>query len=240
MATSAEGDIQRDVQPEQQFPLFRVIDGVREDEGRIVARVEELRERVQRRTGLHGRPLADAVARQLVDEHAFRSAAIGAGAALPWSLPLIGPLGTIALMVLGGALLQLANEVELCYAVAAAYRTRLGSERLRMVAFWLVRLNNYDDLRGRALTMGVRLTVRKLVEKLLTIGLTRAFAATAMPMMMQGMSMQMVAQAPWYVRAVPYLGVPVLAVLSWRSTSAVGERAIAYFAEGEGHPVPHP
>jgi hypothetical protein len=219
---------------ERRLPLLRVIDGVREDEGQIVARVEARRSALAERTGLEGRELADALARELVDVHALRSAALGAGAALPWSVPLLGPYATTVVTVLGGAVWQLANEVELGYGVAAAYRTPLSSERLRMVAFWLVRLTNYDDLRDRALTMGLRLTTRKLVEKLIAIGLTRAFAATAMPMMMGRMGATVAPSvAPLYVRAVPYLGVPVLAYLGWRSTQAVGERAIAYFTDAD-------
>jgi hypothetical protein len=233
MATGAEGIGDGNVLLERKFPLLRVIEGVREDEGKIVARVEERRAALAEQTGLRGRELADALARQLVDEHALRSAAIGAGAALPWSFPLLGPVGTTLFTVLGGAMLQLANEVELCYAIGATYRTRLSSERLRLVAFWLVRLTNFDELRAKALTMGVRLTTRKLVEKLIAIGLTRAFAATAMPAMMQGMGIAATQTAPWYVRAVPYLGVPALGYLGWRSTQGVGERAIAYFSEAD-------
>lgn len=232
MATTADASGSGSVRSERDLPLFRVIDGVREDEGTITARVEARRAELEAETGLTGRPLADRLARELVERHAVRSAAIGAGAALPWTMPIIGRLGSMAVTVLGGALWQLANEVELTYAIAAAYRTRLGSERLRVVCFWLVRLSNYDELRERALTMGVRLTVRKLVEKLVVVGLTRAFAATAMPMMMGHMGAQAAtSQAAWYTRAVPYVGVPVLAYLGWRSTQGVGERAIAYFSD---------
>ncbi|MES2642473.1 MAG: hypothetical protein V4850_23520 [Myxococcota bacterium] len=218
---------------EREFPLFRVIDGVREHEGKIVARVEERRVALAARTGLTGRPLADALARDLVEDAALRTAAIGASAALPLTLPVLGMIGSTLLTVLGGALWQAAVEVELCYAIGAAYRTRMPSERVRTIAFWLVRLANYGDLQERALAMGVRFTVRKLVEKLVAIGLARAVAATAGGMMMGGMMGRAVvgAPVPWYVRATSFIGVPVLAVIGWRSTQGVGERAIAYFSE---------
>jgi hypothetical protein len=216
---------------EDELPLFRVIDGVRANEGAIVARIEARRAVLAERTGLSGRALADELAKELVDDAAVRSALIGATAALPLSLPLIGPWVSLFVAVVGGALLQLANEVDLVYQVAAAYRTRLSSERLRMVAFWLVRLTNYDDLQQKALALGVRVTVRKLTEKLVAVGLARAIGATA-PSMMAGMVRgAAAAPAPWYVRATAYLGVPVIAVLGWRSTMAVGQRAIAYFSE---------
>ena len=218
-----------------ELPLFRVIDGVRADEGRIVARVEVLRAQLAEKTGLQGRALAHAFARELVDEAAFKSASIGAVAALPWSLPVVGTVGSILITVLGSALWQLANEVEMTYAVAMAYRSQIPPDELRLVSFWLVRLTNYDDLRSRALTLGVRLTLRKLIEKLVAIGLTRAFAATAPSMMMAGM-MRGAEVAPSYVQAVSFLGVPVLALLSWRSAQATGERAIEYFSEGRTTP----
>jgi hypothetical protein len=216
---------------EGEFPLFRVIDGVRANEGAIVARIEERRAALAARTGLSGRALADALARELVDDAAVRSALIGATAALPFSLPLIGPWISLFVAVVGGALLQLANEVDLVYQVAAAYRTRLSSERLRMVAFWLVRLTNYDDLQHKAMALGVRVTVRKLTEKLVAVGLARAIGATAPGMMAGMMRGAAAAPVPWYVRATAYLGVPVITVLGYRSTQAVGQRAIAYFSE---------
>ena len=210
-----------------------MIDGVRQSEGAIVARVEERRAALAEKTGLSGRALADRLAEELVEDAALRSALIGAGAALPVSLPLIGPWGSLLLAVSGGALLQTATEVELAYAVAAAYRTRLSSEKLRMVSFWLVQLSNYDELSTRAVKIGVRVTVRKLVEKLVAVGLVRALGATAPGMMMTGMMGRAAAAAPapWYVRATGLLGVPVLACLAWRSAHDVGGRAIAYFSE---------
>jgi hypothetical protein len=214
---------------EREFPLFRVIDGVRETEGAIVARIETRREALAAETGLAGKALADVLAEELVDQAALRSALIGAGAALPLSWPLIGWFGSIVVNVTAGAILQLGTEVQLVYEVAAAYRTRLHADELRMVSFWLVRLTNYDDLQARALAIGVRVTVRKLVEKLVAVGLARAVGATA-----TGMRVGQAAAAapgPWYVRAAGFLGVPVLAAVGWRSTMAVGSRAIAYFTE---------
>lgn len=218
---------------EREFPLFRVIDGVRESEGAIVARVEERRARLAAETGLTGRALADELAEELVAAAALRSALIGAGAALPISLPLLGPWVSLALALASGALLQVATEVELVYALAATYRARLDPEELRTVAFWLVRLTNFDDLQQKALTLGVRVTVRKLVEKLVAVGLARAVGATATGVV-AGMMMSrasLVTPQPWYVQATRFLGVPVLAGLGWKGTRGVGQRAIAYFGE---------
>jgi hypothetical protein len=161
-----------------------------------------------------------------------RSALIGAGAALPITLPLVGFWASLLITVSGGAFLQLATEVDIVYGVAAAYRTRLPSDRLRMTAFWLVQLTNFEDLQARAVTIGTRVTVRKLVEKLVAVGLSRALAATA-PGMMGGMMGRVAAGSPmpWYVRATSLLGVPVIACFGWQSANATGERAMAYFEE---------
>jgi hypothetical protein len=210
---------------EAELPLLRVIDGVRAQEGVIVARIEERRQRLGQQTGLSGRALADALAQQLIDETSSRTGLIGAASAMPLTLPVLGPWASMVLAVAVGAFFQLAAEVELVYQIAAVYRTRLSSERLRMVAFWLVRLTNYDDLQQMALALGVRVTVRKLVEKLVAVGLARALGATA-----QGVVAGL-GRGPWYVRATAWLGVPVIAVLGWRSTQAVGRRAVAYFSE---------
>jgi hypothetical protein len=208
-----------------------VIDGVRASEGAIVARIEERRAALAARTGLAGRELADALAQELVDDASVRSALIGALSAMPLSFPFVGPWVSLVVAVASGAFFQLAGEVELVYQIAAAYRTRLSSERLRMVAFWLVRLTNYEDLQQKAMELGVRVTVRKLTEKLVAIGLARAIGATAPRMMAGVVRGTAAAPAPWYVRATAWLGVPVVTVLGYRSTQAVGQRAIAYFRE---------
>ena len=222
---------------EDRFPLLRLIDAIRADEARIAEKVAFRRQRLAEETGLEGRALTDELAKELIEDAKVRSALIGAGFALPWTLPLAGMIGSLALTVLGAALWQTANEVELVYELGYVYGTKHDPGRLRMVAFWLVQLTNYDDLRARAMTTGVRLTVRKLVEKLLAVGLTRAFAATTHSLMMARMMGGVAPTQPWYVRATEYLGVPVLFYFGWKSTGGVGRRALAYFREEAGFEV---
>lgn len=215
---------------EDEFPLFGLIDAVRASDQTIRARVEERRRSIQSRTGLEDRALADALAYELIEDARLRSALVGAGAALPFTIPVLGFWGTMFVTIAAAALWQLAIEVELVYALAYAYGVRMDPERLRLVAFWVVHLTNFDDLRERALTIGVRLTVRKLVEKLLSVGLARAFEATAQSVMMARM-MGRIPVEPWYVSATKYLGVPLLFYFGWQSTGGVGDRARAYFSE---------
>lgn len=219
--------------PEDDFPLLRLIDAVRADAPRIEEKVALRRRLLAEQTGLAGRALSDQLARELIGDAKLRSAAIGAGFALPWTIPFVGFWGTLVLTIAGAALWQTANEVELVYELAHVYGSRLPPDRLRMVSFWLVQLTNYDDLRERALTIGVRLTVRTLVQKLIAVGLTRALSATAQTLMMARM-MGGVPTQPWYVRATEYLGVPVLFYFGWTSTRAVGARALDYFLEEAG------
>lgn len=218
---------------EDNFPLLRVIDAVRADESRIREKVELRRRLLATETGLSGRALTEALAEDLILDAKLRSASIGAGFALPWTIPFVGFWGTLAFTVLGAALWQTANEVELVYELAYVYGTRLDSERLRLTSFWLVQLTNYDDLRERALTTGVSLTVRKLTQKLIAVGLMRAYGATAHSLMMARM-MGGVPSQPWYVRATEYIGVPVLFYFGWKSTNGVGKRAVDYFREEVG------
>lgn len=213
---------------EASFPLLRVVDAVRADERRIRAKVEGRRAELAARSGLAGAALADALAEDLVLDAKLRSALIGAGFALPWSVPFVGVWGTIALAVIGAALWQTANEVELVYELAYVYDADLEPDALRLTAFWLVQLANFEDLRARAMSTGVNLTVRKLVQKLIAVGLMRAYGATAHSMMM-ARALPGARGQPWYVRATEYIGVPVLFWFGWRSTAGVGRRAVAYF-----------
>lgn len=212
-------------------PLLAIIDRIRASEEQIHARVGARRAELATRTGLSGAALRQALAQELILEAKWRAAGVGAVAALPVTLPLLGFWGSLVFTVIGAALLQLALEVELVIALAFAYEADLSGDRLRMLAFWLVRLTNYDDLRTRALTLGVRLTVRKLVEKLLAVGLARAFEATAHEVMMARMMGRATGES-WPVRATRYLGVPLLFYFGWQSAAGVGERARAWF-EGE-------
>jgi hypothetical protein len=221
---------------EDDFPLLRLIDRIRADEARIAEKVAMRRRLLHEETGLSGRALTDTLVTELVQDAKLRSATIGAGFALPWTLPLVGVWGSLFLTVLGAALWQTANEVELVYEIGHAYGTRLEPERLRLTAFWLVQLTNYDDLRERALSTGVRLTVRKLVQKLIAVGLTRAYGATAHSLAMARMMGRKPGE-PWYIRATEYIGVPILFYFGWKSTGGVGRRAIAYFREEVGFEV---
>jgi hypothetical protein len=210
-----------------------VIDRIRASEEEIQARVEARRAELAAETGLSGRPLADALAADLIESARWRAATIGATSALPFTIPILGFWGTLIFTVVGAAIWQLAVEVELVYALGFAYGVRKEPGHMRMVAFWLVQLTNFDDLRGRALTIGVRLTTRKLVEKLIAVGLTRAFEATAHSVAMARM-MGRVPAEPWFVRATQYLGVPVLFFFGWKSVTGVGSRATSYFLEEAG------
>ena len=218
---------------EDNFPLLHLIDAVRADEWRIAEKVAMRRRLLAEQTGLAGGALTEALANELILDAKLRSASIGAGFALPWAIPFIGFWGSLAFTVLAAALWQTANEVELVYELGYVYGTRLESTRLRLTAFWLVQLTNYDDLRERALSTGVSLTVRKLTQKLVAVGLMRAYGATAHSLMMARM-MGGAPTQPWYVRATEYLGVPVLFYFGWKSTSAVGKRAVEYFREEQG------
>ncbi len=221
---------------EENFPLLRLIDATRADEARIAEKVALRRHLLAEQTGLSGRALTEELATELIEDAKLRSAAIGAGFALPWTIPLVGFWGSMALTVLGAALWQTTNEVELVYELGYAYGTALSPEQKRVTAFWLVQLTNYDDLRQRALTTGVNLTVRKLVQKLVAVGLMRAYAASAHTVMVARMVGGKPSQ-PWYVRATEYLGVPVLFYFGWKSTSGVAKRAVAYFREEVGFEV---
>ncbi len=215
---------------EDSFPLLRLIDAVRTDEARLREKVELRRGLLAIETGLEGAALTHALAQDLIFDAKLRSATIGAGFALPWMIPLLGFWGTLALTVLGAAWWQTVNEVELVYELAYVYRSRLEPDRLRLTSFWLVQLTNYDDLRERALETGVSLTVRKLVEKLIAVGLMRASGATAHSLIRSGRTGGPPRQ-PWFVRATEYIGVPVCFYVGWKSTSAVGRRALAYFED---------
>lgn len=201
---------------EPDLALFQLIDAIRADPDAIAARVAAVTSRFPERAR---------AARELVEDAALRSALVNAGSALPGSLPVVGPVGTFAIALFGSALWQLAIEVELVYALAHLYGSKDDPERQRMVAFWLVRLTNFDELRELALQMGVTVTVKKLIEKLLAIGLARGIAAVA------GMVGGARALSAFTPTVVAWLAVPVVGVLGWRSTTGVGERAISWFEE---------
>jgi len=209
--------------------LQRAVGFLCRDGDRISARVRARRERMRAR-GLEGEALRDALVREIVREHCLLGTGLNGVAALPVTLPLAGPWGTLGIAVAGSVLGELAVMVEMIHAIAAAYDSPLEGDELRAAAWRLLRLSSAGEVRETAWNVAVRVTVKKVAEKALTLGATRVVHAWTGVAHRAGMPGD-----PAVATAVGWMAVPVLAGLSWRDGQAVAARAIEFFAT-EGSP----
>ena len=168
----------------------------------------------------------DAVARELIEDAALTVALLNAVSAVPGALPLVGPVGTLALSVVGAAGAQLAVEVRLVRALAVHLGVVLPDDASRDIVLAVVRGGRSTSKPSWALELGGRLVVKKLAEKLLGAGLARAAAAGTF--VLTGRSR---VDASGAAALAGWIAVPLVAVLSWRGTIEVGERALAFCYE---------
>jgi len=200
------------------------LDGFAVPHAAIEAQVAAARDHVAARGS--DTAIEDAAARELIEDAALTVALLNAASAIPGSLPLVGPVGTLALSVAGAAGAQLAVEVRLVRALAVHLGVALPDEAAREVILTVVRGGRSTSKRAWALELGGRLVVKKLAEKLLGAGLARAAAAGTYVL-----TGRRRIDASASASLAGWIAVPLVAVLSWRGTIEVGERALAFCYE---------
>lgn len=210
--------------------ILRIVDGLCRPEERILARVAQRVERTRARRGLGGVALREAVAHDLVFDHAVLSALLNAAGALPYDLPLAGPAVSTAVTVLATVVGDLALQTELTVALAGALGSPLRGPALRRVCRRAIHMAGERDYRDTAWTVALRVTVKKLAVR----GLAQALARGGF-LLAAGGSSTMFSPATAATLA-GWAATPVVAAIAWRDMRAVSDRARAAL-EAEG-PLP--
>lgn len=201
--------------------FLEVLEGLQRDEDLLKKKVEDRRQKLIAQ-GVSKDQIAKKLSRHLVEGAVFRSTTSGVASALPVTLPVIGAIPTFAIVVSANTLYTFKNELELCYLIAYANGTELSSEALQHRAFWLVGLSNFDEVKKQARALGVKVTLKKLVEKLAVTSASRGLAH----FLHCGIGASVAINAGTFGFLA---GAPISGFYGYRSTTKVAQRAIEYF-----------
>lgn len=197
---------------------------------------EVIREKVDRRRKellktLSVDQVADALAGHFISNALFKSAASGAATSLPFKFPFIGTVGTIATMVGADLSFILKTQMDLCSAIASAYETSLSEEEIQKRAFILIGLSDFEAMKKSAFKTGVKLSLKKVVEKIAVITAQKggAYLMCELGSRIAGRISQRSLVSSFLLKPLAYIGVPLGGYLDYRSTKKVAERAKEYF-----------
>jgi uncharacterized protein (DUF697 family) len=163
-----------------------------------------------------------AVSSKLMKRAAFKAAGIGGLTTLPMTIPIIGAIGT----VLAGSVIDLALvlriQIELCFAISAAYGVDLDEDELKAITLALLGFSGSSQAFKATAAGLIRGTVDELAQNYINRGVevaTVEFAERLIPRMLKK-----------YYRYIPYIGVPLGAAFNLASTMTVGNHARKYFS----------
>lgn len=202
--------------------FLEILEGLLRDEDVLREKVHEKRRKFLAE-GISEDQVAKRLTKSYVEGAVLRSTTSGVASALPVTLPVIGAIPTFLAVVTANTLYTFKNELELCYLVAYSNNAQLEGEALQHRVFWLVGLSNVDEIKKQARSLGVKVTLKKLVEKLAVTSLSRGFAHFLHCGIGAGMGLG--------AGPVGFLaGAPLSGFFGYRSTRGVAKRAVEYFA----------
>ncbi|MEO5356292.1 MAG: EcsC family protein [Nitrospirae bacterium YQR-1] len=163
-----------------------------------------------------------AVSSKLMKRAAFKAAGIGGLTTLPMTIPVIGTIGT----VLAGSIVDLALvlriQIELCFAISAAYGVELDEDELKAITLALLGFSGSSQAFKATAAGLLRSAVDEIAQGYINRGVevaTVEFAERLIPRLLKK-----------YYRYIPYIGVPLGAAFNLASTMTVGNHARKYFS----------
>lgn len=185
----------------------------------VAERMEEHRLRNPHRTR---REIAHAVSRRLIRAGAFRSSGLGGITAAPAVLPGVGTL----MAVVPGAVADLVYltkiQLDLCYAISAAYEVELDDEELKAAALAILGFS------GSAL-VGKRIaafTLKNILDRASATYLRKGIADSILEVA-ERMGARVLGRT---FELIPFLCIPLNAAIDAILTIAVGNLAQKYFS----------
>lgn len=207
--------------------FLKILDEISKDEESLRKKVEKKRQDLLS-DGISEKQLSSELTKRYVQGALFRSSGAGIASALPLTLPIVGAIPTFILAVSANTLYTFKNEVELCYLIAFSNNTDVESEKLKHVAFWLVGLSNFDEIQKQAKSIGVRVTFKKLVEKLAVASASRGLAHYFHCGIGESLGLG-IGGARKIVSF--FVGAPISGFYGYHSTKGVSKRAVEYFIQ---------
>ncbi|MBF0558767.1 MAG: hypothetical protein HQL08_08305 [Nitrospirae bacterium] len=159
---------------------------------------------------------------KLIKRAAFKTAGIGGLTSVPAVLPLVGTAGTVLVGSAVDLYYLLSIQIELCYAVSAAYEVAMDEEELKAVTLAILGFSGSAEALKVMAAGAMRRAINEMAQGYLRTGLTKATSEVAerlIPRLLRGT-----------FKFLPFLGIPLSASINIASTLMVGNQARRYFA----------
>ena len=173
----------------------------------------------------NGRPQQDIsyeVSSRLIKRSALKAGAFGGITATPAALPGIGTLGTVIIGTTVDLSYLIRTQIELCYAISAAYGTHLDEEELRAVTLSLLGFSGAGQMVKEIAASTLRDIVDEAAARYINRGLTHTAAEVAAKV-----TPRLIGRA---YKLLPFIGIPLSASINIASTMMVGNQARKYFS----------
>ena len=161
----------------------------------------------------------------MIKRSALKAGAIGSLTAAPAALPFIGTVGTAIAGTTADLAYLVKTQVELCYAIAAAYEASIDEEELRAVTLALIGFSGSGELLK---SIGAS-TLKSIVDATAAKYLKKSIA-DATTDLAQKFGPRLLGRA---YKLIPFVGIPLSASMNIASTMMVGHQARKYFSTGD-------
>nr|ASQ41176.1 magnetosome protein Mad31 [Candidatus Magnetananas rongchenensis] len=167
--------------------------------------------------------ISQGVTKKLITWSSVKTGSLGGATAAPASIPILGTIGTALLGTTVDVAYLIRTQIELCYAISAAYEVHIEKERLKAITLVLLGFSDNEDVAVEIATTSLKTVVNELADKYLSRTLAVSASETASKLVPKFFSKTS--------RLIPFIGVPLTVSMNVSSTVKVGRQARDYFSE---------
>jgi len=166
------------------------------------------------------------VSSKLIKRSAIKAGTFGSLTSAPATLPVIGTVGTAVVGATADLTYLLMTQIELCYAISAAYNARIDEDELKAVSLALLGFSGSAEMVKGIAAGTLKSMVDATTVKYLNKGMADATADVA-----KKLSPRFFGRA---YKLIPLISIPLSASINIVSTMMVGNQARKYFSAGDG------
>jgi len=170
--------------------------------------------------------ISHCVSSKLIKKYAIKAGAVGSITSIPATLPIIGTIWTAVFGISADIVYLIRTQIELCYAIAFAYKVKIDPEELKAIVLALIGFSSSSELVREMTTTTLRNSVNEAVKKHLLIGLKKASLEIG-----EKISTRIMRKS---YKLIPLVSIPVSASINIASVMMVGGQARRYFLACDG------
>lgn len=166
------------------------------------------------------------ISSRLIRKAAVKTGVFGGLISAPATLPGIGTLGTLFVGITADLAYLIKKQIELCYAISAAYEVFMDEEELKAISLALLGFSGSAEAVKGIAARGVRGIIDEITVGYLKKGINESAADLS-----GTLGPRILGKA---YKVVPLLGIPLSASINISSTMIVGNQARKYFSTWDG------